>query len=459
MLSDKLKNFTNRNVGTILAFVLGALIFGAPLVRSWTEPTCAPPGCNTDTPLNVGEDGQSKLGSLLLNAGGYPDGLHVASGLSKFGGLLTFTNASAAFRRITNLGAPIDSSDAATKSYVDAQVGGGSSYRCFLGVNKFTGNLGGKSGADAKCAGEEGGFSFGTSDQWYSRATGAAPVNAFVYGGANTCSSWNSTSGNGDVIAWDKTNARWGGSTAACSSSNSLVCCNFNASGVAGPSSLAGTPVSEIKSDLSWVDNSANEQGFKVYRGSTAGFTSPDSGFPITIAANSTAYRSDQPAVSLKYYKVTAYNAGGESNASNEVSVTTPAGLIAPTNLAWTSETRSCCYNGSDYYSGKFTWSDNSDLETNYQLMYCETGLYAGYPTLSECRDGTSKYKQVPGVTCSANRTFINGIGLISQGDGIKRYYRIKASTPGAPATDGWSNSLPTPGIEYGWIFNFNGCQ
>jgi hypothetical protein len=56
--------------------------------------------------------------------------------------------------RIVNLASPIDSNDAATKGYVDAQSGGYGNLvfkRVFVTSVSYNGNLGGLSGADAKC--------------------------------------------------------------------------------------------------------------------------------------------------------------------------------------------------------------------------------------------------------------------------------------------------------------------
>ncbi len=55
--------------------------------------------------------------------------------------------------RITNVAGPIAGSDASTKDYVDAQLGG--QFVALYGVAVDDGNLGGLSGADAICAGSE----------------------------------------------------------------------------------------------------------------------------------------------------------------------------------------------------------------------------------------------------------------------------------------------------------------
>jgi hypothetical protein len=63
-------------------------------------------------------------------------------------------NIDVAGNRIVNLATPINSTDAATKGYVDAQSGGYGNLvfkRVFVTSVSYDGNLGGLSGADAKC--------------------------------------------------------------------------------------------------------------------------------------------------------------------------------------------------------------------------------------------------------------------------------------------------------------------
>jgi hypothetical protein len=52
---------------------------------------------------------------------------------------------------IVNLASPVNSTDAATKGYVDAQGGGLKTKKIFITSTTYNGNLGGLSGADTKC--------------------------------------------------------------------------------------------------------------------------------------------------------------------------------------------------------------------------------------------------------------------------------------------------------------------
>jgi hypothetical protein len=87
------------------------------------------------------------------------------------------------------------------------------------------------------------------------------------------------------------------------------------------PSNLVATAMTSTKIALSWADNSSDESGFYVYR-STDGITW---NLVSTLAANTTTWTSTGLAKGARYYyKVTAFNAAGESAATNISSATTP---------------------------------------------------------------------------------------------------------------------------------------
>lgn len=57
------------------------VLFSVYMVSAaWSNPTVAPTGGNTSTPLNVSSTEQSKAGGLILNTGGATNGLIVTSG-------------------------------------------------------------------------------------------------------------------------------------------------------------------------------------------------------------------------------------------------------------------------------------------------------------------------------------------------------------------------------------------
>lgn len=54
----------------ILPAVLVSVLLVTGVLYAWTDPSVTPPSGNTPAPLNVGSNGQNKLGNLMLNSGG-----------------------------------------------------------------------------------------------------------------------------------------------------------------------------------------------------------------------------------------------------------------------------------------------------------------------------------------------------------------------------------------------------
>src|SRR4029453_16538415 len=86
------------------------------------------------------------------------------------------------------------------------------------------------------------------------------------------------------------------------------------------PSNLTATAVGCQEIDLSWTDNSNNEGGFKIERGTNATSLTQIA----TVGPNVTSYQNNLSGGGLRYYRVRAYNAGGDSAYSNTASATAP---------------------------------------------------------------------------------------------------------------------------------------
>lgn len=88
-----------------------------------------------------------------------------------------------------------------------------------------------------------------------------------------------------------------------------------------GPSGLSAVATGETSADLSWVDNSGGEIGFRVERKEGAAGTYAAAG---SVPANSTAFSDTGLSADTEYfYRVFAYNASGDSPPSNQSSLTT----------------------------------------------------------------------------------------------------------------------------------------
>lgn len=123
--------------------------------------------------------------------------------------------------------------------------------------------------------------------------------------------------------------------------------------------------------NLSWVDNSNDETGFKVQQSinSTTNYQTV-----VNTAVNSTSISisiGPNPVAGTYYYKVTAENASGSSQPSNVVSadfgtVTPPPTptATAPTNL--TAKIGVKATTGT--YSAILNWKDNATNETGYDI-------------------------------------------------------------------------------------------
>jgi hypothetical protein len=123
------------------------------------------------------------------------------------------------------------------------------------------------------------------------------------------------------------------------------------------PTNSSATALTSSSIQFSWIDNSDNATGFRIYHWSAAegsvwklaGTTAADASiFTDTGLSSNTGY----------YYYVCAYNSAGQNCASGWVWVVTPA-VTTPNNLGATALSSS---------SIRFSWIDNSNNETGFRI-------------------------------------------------------------------------------------------
>jgi hypothetical protein len=119
------------------------------------------------------------------------------------------------------------------------------------------------------------------------------------------------------------------------------------------PSSLTATTASNSQINLSWTDNSSNEDGFKIER-------SPDgiSNWTeiTTVGTNIVVYQNTGLPVSTHYYfRVRAFNIGGNSAYSNTANTSTYSPPTAATSAATIITNTSATMNGAVNANGSST--------------------------------------------------------------------------------------------------------
>ncbi len=193
----------------------------------------------------------------------------------------------------------------------------------------------------------------------------------------------------------------------------------------AAPSGLTATANGSAQIDLSWTDNSGNEDNFKIER--HAG----DGNFAeiATVGADVVSYNDTGLSASTTYtYRVRAANAAGNSGYSNEASATTddpppppadPSGLTATTN-------------GSSQID--LSWTDNSSNEDNFKIE-----RHAGDGNFAEIATVGTDVTSYDDTGLSANTTYT---------------YRVRASN--GAGDSGYSNEASATTDEGGADPNVN---
>lgn len=148
-------------------------------------------------------------------------------------------------------------------------------------------------------------------------------------------------------------------------------------------SGLTATRSSEIRIDLSWTDNTADENGFIIERCAGAGCS--DFAELTTVGANINSYidQALMPAISYSY-RVRAYKTAlcgwetGHSNTSSVLaSISTPSGLSA-TAINTTQI--------------DLAWSDNTTSESNFVIERCSGEGCSGFTQIGSTASNVTAY-------------------------------------------------------------------
>jgi titin len=189
----------------------------------------------------------------------------------------------------------------------------------------------------------------------------------------------------------------------------------------AAPTGLTAVAQSSTAVGLTWADNANNEEIYRVYRrDGTAipfGQVSPD------LPAGTTSWQDVTVVPSSLYtYVLKAVNAAGDSDRSNEATVTTPAVPVpvpaTPTNLVASAASPTVV---------NLTWADNAGNEDSYRA-YRKEGTATAFVQVSP---------DLPAGTTSWQDT--------SAAPSLLYTYAVKARNPSGDS--GWSNeaSVTTP--------------
>jgi hypothetical protein len=166
----------------------------------------------------------------------------------------------------------------------------------------------------------------------------------------------------------------------------------------AAPTNLVATAASATQIDLTWQDNSSNEDNFVLDRcsGATCSIFTPIA----TLPANTTSYHDQGLTSGTTYrYQVRAHNAEGDSEYSSVATATTgaPGAPAAPTNLSY--RTRHCLKTGYTCppgyglgYNVDLTWQDNSSDEAGFAIERCSDAVCPTFTQVATVAANTRRY-------------------------------------------------------------------
>ncbi len=189
----------------------------------------------------------------------------------------------------------------------------------------------------------------------------------------------------------------------------------------AAPTGLAVvvSPALNTTANVSWVDASTNETGFELQRSTTSTFTTATT-VTRSIAANATTFSETGLALNTTYYfRLRSINASGQSAYTSTITYRTPAATApaAPSSLT-------AANGGSRTIT--LTWVDNSNNETQFQLVRSTNAFFIGTTTINvtanatsipdnNLNSGTTYYYRIRAVNAVGNSSYSNTVSLRAQ--------------------------------------------
>ncbi|MGH7607491.1 MAG: fibronectin type III domain-containing protein [Gemmatimonadales bacterium] len=212
----------------------------------------------------------------------------------------------------------------------------------------------------------------------------------------------------------------------------------------AAPSELAATVVSGTRIDLTWTDNSTDEDGFAIERCSGAGCTAFAPA--ASVGANATSYQNSGLSGGTIYrYRVRALNGAGFSGYSNIVTATTDDAVPAAPTLtggAASSSTAITIY-----------WADHSTNETGFKIERCTGAGCASFSQIATTAANVTAFQNT-GLTASTSYTYrvraYNAAGNSAYSD-TAIIVTHAASVPPAAPSDLVATAISGTRIDLSW--------
>ncbi len=216
----------------------------------------------------------------------------------------------------------------------------------------------------------------------------------------------------------------------------------------AAPTNLLATAISESQIDLSWTDNSNNENGFEIERSLTMGglYAVIDSISPSVTSYSDVGLSSQ----TTYYYRVRAHNNNGDS-VSNEASATT---LVPPPPPTDPSNPAAVAVSHGQI---DLSWVDNSNNETGFEI-HRSTMSSGPYALIDTTGTDEESYSDANGIM--QETTYYYVIRAVNLTGPSNFTAEVSATTPAAPLNvdpiyvnfnRSWVNNIPAP-----WFNNFS---